>query len=414
MISGKKCLTKIIYVAKLALIGILIGVLGGLLGTLFHICIDYVTVIRENNFCLIFFLPVGGFLIAAMYKLFISKGNMDTKRVFQSVKEDRDVPIVMVPLIFIGTVITHLLGGSAGREGAALQLGGGMGYNVAKALKLDKDSIKIVVMSGMSSVFSALFGTPLTATVFSLEVTRVGVLNYCGLLPGLVSSVVAVTVSKFFGVTPVGFHMTDIYGYNIETILKVALLAVLCAGVCIIFATAIHKTEFLMQKFIPDSYIRALVGGFAIVALTVIVGTVDYNGAGMEVIGRAVLGEAKYEAFILKMVFTAITVAAGFKGGEIVPTFFIGATFGCVASGFLGLNESLGASLGFVAMFSGMTKCPIASLLLALEVFGEEGIFFFAIAIVITYILSGRFGLYENNKEVPVAKPQDMSFDKEA
>ena len=169
-----------------------------------------------------------------------------------------------------------------------------------------------------------------------------------------------------------------------------------------------------MQKFIPDSYIRALVGGFAIVALTVIVGTVDYNGAGMEVIGRAVLGEAKYEAFILKMVFTAITVAAGFKGGEIVPTFFIGATFGCVASGFLGLNESLGASLGFVAMFSGMAKCPIASLLLALEVFGEEGIFFFAIAIVITYILSGRFGLYENNKEVPVAKPQDMSFDKEA
>ncbi|MBR5155272.1 MAG: chloride channel protein [Clostridia bacterium] len=399
-----KCIKYITYVFKWASIGILIGVFGGLIGTFFHISVDYVTTLRENNFWLIFFLPIGGLLIAAIYKMFVSKGNIDTQRVFQSVKEDKDVPIVMIPLIFIGTVITHMLGGSAGREGAALQLGGSMGYNVAKALKQNGDSLKLIVTSGMSSVFSALFGTPLAATVFSLEVTKTRTLNFRGLLPGFVSSLVAVKISQFFGVAPIRFDIPTVYEFHLDTILKVAILAILCAGVCIIFATSIHKTEFFMTKHIPNSYIRAFFGGLLIIVLTIIAGTEDYNGAGMDVIKRAILGDAKYEAFILKIVFTAITIAAGFKGGEIVPTFFIGSTFGCMASGFLGLNKSIGAPLGFVALFAGMTKCPIAAFLLALEVFGIKGMLYFAIAVVVAYMLSGRFGLYENTNKMMLSR----------
>lgn len=399
MFFGDKGIKKITHILNLVAIGVLIGVIGALLGTAFHISVDFVTLLRENNPFVILFLPLGGLVIAAMYNRFSFKGNIDTKRLFQSIKENRDVPLVMIPLIFLGTVITHMLGGSSGREGAALQLGGSMGYNVGKALKQDQERTKLLVTAGMSSVFSALFGTPFTAAVFSLEVTGIGVFNYCGLTLGVVSSVAAFAISQFLRVEPVRFDLMSDLNYRADTVLKVVLLALLCALVCIIFATAIRKAEFLMKRYIPNSYLRAVIGGLLIVFLTVILGTTDYNGAGMEVIKHAISGDARQIAFIIKIAFTAITVAAGFKGGEIVPTFFIGSTFGCVASGLMGFNAGFGAALGLASMFSGMTKCPIAALLLAIEVFGARGIPFFAIAVIIAYVFSGHFGLYDNSNQ---------------
>ncbi len=396
----KKCMKITSYILKWTLISLIIGIGGGLLGTAFHISVEHVIELREENPFIILFLPLGGLVIAALYNLFRSKGNIDTKRVFQSIKEEKDVPLVMIPLIFIGTVITHMLGGSAGREGAALQLGGSMGYNLGTAFRQKNDNLKLFVSAGMSSVFSALFGTPFTATVFSLEVTRVGMFNFRGLFPGVISSLTAYSTALFFGVSPVRFPMPVFHGYDIGVILKIIVLAVLCAGVCIVFATAIHKTEHIMEKCIPNSYIRAGVGGLLIVLLTIILGTTDYNSVGMHVIEHAISGEAKYEAFLMKIIFTAITVAVGFKGGEIVPTFFIGATFGCVLGGFLGIGAGFGAALGFAALFSGMTKCPFAAFLLALEVFGIKGAVFFAIVIVITFFCSGHFGLYENPRNL--------------
>jgi H+/Cl- antiporter ClcA len=332
-------------------------------------------------------------------QIFRNKGNIDTKRVFESVKGNKDVPLVMLPLIFVGTVITHLLGGSAGREGAALQLGGSMGYNVGKALKQDKESLKLIVTAGMSSVFAALFGTPLAATVFSLEVTELGIRNFRGLLIGAISSVTAFAVADFAGVEAVRFDMPEISGFKADVLLKVVGLAVLFALVCILFAVVLRSTERFAKKYIPNQYIRAAVGGLLIVFLTVILKTTDYNGAGMSVIERAIAGEAASFAFILKIVFTAITIAAGFKGGQIVPTFFIGATFGCFAGSLLGLDAGFCAALGLIAMFSGMTKCPVAAFLLATEVFGAKSVLFFAIVVVIAFICSGRFGLYDNAKK---------------
>ncbi len=396
MTLSDKLLKRIASALKWILTGVVLGFIGGILGTIFYISINFVTNLRENNSYLIWLLPAGGIVVALIYNFFRDKGNIDIKRVFQAVREDKDVPIVMLPLIFIGTLITHMLGGSAGREGAALQLGGSMGYNLARGLKKDKEGTKLMVTAGMSSVFSAVFGVPLAATVFSLEVINGWRLNYKGVLLGFISSAVAFVVSQILSVSAVRFDIPAIAVYNADLILKAALLALLCAGVCIIFSLALHKTEFWMGKYIPNCYIRAVTGGLVIVLLTIGLRTTDYNGAGMDVIESAISGQAKNSAFILKIIFTAITVAAGFKGGEIVPTFFIGATFGCLAGSLVGIDAGIGAAVGFASMFAGMTKCPIASILLAIEVFGIGGLPLFAIAIIITYVFSGRFGLYEN------------------
>lgn len=379
-------------------LSIIIGAIGGVLGSIFHICIDKVTELRQIHGWILYLLPIGGLAIMGMYHLFVSKGQIDTNRVIESVREKKDVPLIMVPLIFISTVITHLLGGSAGREGAALQLGGSIGYNVGKVLKLDKKSMHIIVMSGMASVFSALFGTPITAAIFSIEVACVGVFHYAGLVPCVISSVSAYMISKLFGLSGVSFLGILPPDFGAYTFIKIGVLAVLCALVSILFCMVIKKSEKIMDKAFHNKYLRAFIGGAIIVVLTLLVNTRDYNGAGMEVITRALSGEAKVEAFLLKIIFTAITIAAGFKGGEIVPAFFIGSTFGCTLAGVLGLDASFGAAIGFICLFCGVVNCPLASLILSVEVFGTEGLLFFALACSISYLMSGSFGLYHSQK----------------
>lgn len=383
---------------KWLIIALVLGIVGGIIGSVFHISIDYATEIRVHNSWLIFLLPLGGLLIAFLYNLCKKQGHIDTNRVIEAVRDDEKVPFVMAPLIFVSTVITHLLGGSAGREGAALQLGGSIGYRLGRIFRLNKNDMHIIVMSGMSSVFAALFGTPLTAMFFSLEVTSVGVMYYAGLVPCIISSLSAYYVASIFKISPVRFENIAFETISVEVAVKVILLAVLCAVVSILFCIAIKKCEHYMEKFIPNNYLRALVGGIAIVLFTLVLGTYDYNGAGMDVIARALGGEARYEAFIIKIIFTAITIAAGFKGGEIVPTFFIGSTFGCVIGPLLGLNPGFSAAIGFVALFCGVVNCPVASLLLALEVFGVNSISLFAIAVSVSYLMSGNFSLYKSQK----------------
>lgn len=382
---------------KWILLGLLIGAIGGLIGTAFHICVDKVTEIRQANSFVIYFLPVGALFIAFIYKLFKKSGKIDTNRVIESIRKDKDVPLIMVPLIFVGTVVTHLVGGSAGREGAALQIGGGIGYNIGRLFKLNQIDLHIVVMAGMSAVFSALFGTPVTAAFFAIEVIKVGKINYAGLVPCLVSSVCAFFISQQFGVEPVRFIINAV-SLNSEVLLKIVILSVVCAVASILFCVAIKYTEKYMKKILKNSYIRALCGATAVLLLSLIFSSGDYNGAGMNVIAKAISGTAKTEAFAVKIIFTAITIASGFKGGEIVPTFFIGSTLGCVISNIIGLDATIGASSGFIALFCGVVNCPVASLLLAIEVFGDEFLIGFAVVCAISYMLSGRYSLYESQK----------------
>lgn len=377
-----------------------VGVIGGAVGSVFHICIDLATELRTEQGWLLYLLPVGGLAIAGLYALGKNCGQIDTNRVLEAVYSSKNVPFLMAPLIFISTVITHLLGGSAGREGAALQLGGSIGYRVGQTLRLKPGDMHLIVMAGMSAVFAALFGTPLTAAVFAIEVVCVGVWHYAALVPCLTGALTGFGMAQWFGLTPVHFDGVAFPALTVGTAGQVAVLALLCALVGMLFYESVHAAERLGEKYLPNKFLRAAVGGAVVVGLTLLVGTRDYNGAGMDVITRAVGGEARYEAFALKILFTAVTIAAGFKGGEIVPAFFIGSTFGCVAAPLLGLDPGFAAAVGFVAVFCSVVNSPVASMFLALEVFGAEGILLFAVACAVSFMMSGRSSLYKAQKMV--------------
>ena len=377
-------------------ISLVVGALGGVIGSIFHISIDYATELREEKAWLLYLLPLGGLVIAGIYHIFKSKGSLDTNRVLDAAAKEEKVPLVMAPLIFISTCITHLLGGSAGREGAALQLGGSIGYNTGKLLRLNKGDMHIITMSGMSAVFAALFGTPVTAAFFSLEVSRVGVMHYGSLVPSVMSALAASYIAKGFGLHPVHFDGVVLDSISAFGIGRIIAISVLCAIVGILFCTSIKYTEKLFEKAAPSRYVRAFAGGVILIALTLIAGTRDYNGAGMDVITKAIGGNVKYEAFILKIIFTSVTIAAGFKGGEIVPAFFIGSSFGCVAGYILGFDPAFAAAMGFIAVFCSVTNCPTASLILSIEVFGGENILIFALVCGVSYMMSGYSGLYKS------------------
>ncbi|OLA45562.1 MAG: chloride channel protein [Firmicutes bacterium CAG:176_59_8] len=387
-----------LYVAALLkwmAVGALVGGVGGFVGAAFHLGVSYATAVRQAHPWILYLLPVGGVVIAGLYKLCRLEGK-GTNAVIESVHFGKSVPTLLVPLIFVATVITHLLGGSAGREGAALQIGGGIGYRTGTLLRLGEKDLPLATLCGMSGVFAALFGTPLTATVFALEVISVGVLYYAGLLPCITASLTGYYIATVMGVEPTRFTVA-MPALSWPTLGLVTALAVGCALVSILFCRGLHITERLAERWLKNSFLRAAAGGLIIVLATLALGTTDYNGAGMDVIQRAVeQGQADGWAWFLKLAFTAVTIGCGFKGGEVVPSFFVGATFGCAAGGLLGLPPSFAAAVGLVAVFCGAVNCPIASVILSVELFGAGGMAYFAAACAVSYLLSGYCGLYSS------------------
>ena len=378
---------------KWVLLGGIIGVAGGVIGSLFHIGVNYATAIRGAHPWILYLLPVGGLAIVGLYKLCHLEGK-GTNAIIESVHFGESVPILLVPVIFVSTVITHLCGGSAGREGAALQIGGGLGYEAGKLLHLGEKDLPLATLCGMSGVFSALFGTPLTATVFALEVISVGVLYYAGLVPCITAAMAAFGVSTLMGVEPTRFAVA-MPPVTLETMVPVVALAILCAVVSILFCKGLHWTERLLDRGFRSPWVRVLAGSALLIGMSLLTNG-DYNGAGMDVIARALAGEADGWAWLLKILFTAVTIGCGFKGGEVVPSFFVGAAFGCFMGGLLGLPAGFGGAIGLVAVFCGAVNCPVASVLLSVELFDSAGAPYFAVACALSYLLSGYCGLYSS------------------
>lgn len=376
------------------------GIVCGSIGTLFHFCVEFATETRKANNWLLFLLPVSGLIIVFLYRACKIKKDEGTNMILSSIRSDEKPPLRMAPLIFISTVLTHLCGGSSGREGAALQIGGSIGAALGKFVHLDEKDRRIIIMCGMSAVFSALFGTPLTATIFSMEVISVGVIYYVAFIPCIISALIAYSIARFFGIPPTAFTISSIPNISLVACLQVAVLAAFCAGISILFCVSVHQSTHLYKKYLKNQYLRIAVGGTLIVLLSLIAGSDLYNGAGMEIVADAVAGSTRPEAFLLKIIFTALTLGAGFKGGEIVPAFYIGATFGCFAGGLLGLSPGFGAGIGLIAVFCGVVNCPFASLILSIELFGNQNIMIFALACAVSYMLSGRYSLYSSQKIV--------------
>lgn len=381
---------------KWGVFGTLMGLLGGLLGAGFHHVLQFVTRLRGARPWLVLLLPAGGLLTVGIYRLFRLRDNRGTNEIIDAVLNGEPLNPLIAPVIFLSTAVTHLFGGSAGREGAALQLGGSVASMLGRALKLEENERTVLTMSGMSAVFAGLFGTPLTATLFTMEFASVGTIFTPALLPCFLSAYAASRVSLALGVHPETMLMTQAVELDFTTGWQVLALAVAVGLLGIVMCNVFHGAEHLAAKYLPNPWVRIALGGAAVTVLTLLVGDQRFNGAGMDMALAAVEGTADWYSFLLKMLFTAVTLAAGFKGGEIVPTFCIGATFGCLLGGLLGLEPGLAGALGLVGLFCCATNSPIASIILSIEMFGSTNVYLFALTCVIAFVISGNWGLYSS------------------
>lgn len=384
------------HFVKWSVLAILVGgIVGGISSAFAHV-LSTVAAYRQEYPFLLFFLPVAGIIIIFLYKKF-GKDDGGTNQVFSTVRNRDEVSATAAPLIFVSTALTHLTGGSAGREGAAIQLGGSIANQLGRWFKMDEEDTHVVVMCGMSAGFAALFGTPMAAAIFSLEVISVGIMYYTALMPCMIASLMAAGVAEALGVHAESFHISMIPHLTPVNGIKMGTVAVCCAVLSILFCMLLKNVGKAYGKWLKNKYLRIAVAAGMIIGLNLLLRTTDYMGLGAELIVKAVEeGQARPMDFFWKMLLTALTMKAGFKGGEIVPSFCIGATLGCVLGQILGLAPGLCAACGMVAVFCGVTNCPITSMLIAFELFGFDGVSYFLIAIAVSYATSGYYGLYKD------------------
>ncbi len=372
---------------------LLIGVFGGAIGALFSHLFGFVTDLRVQNGWLIFLLPLGGALTVAIYK-WLKTEALSTNNVLLSLKGETKVSPLLLPAVFLASLLTHLFGGSAGKEGAALQMGGGVASFLSLKLKLNEEESRIATLCGMSAFFSAMFGCPIGAGIFAIEVMFSGVKSLKLILPSLISGFTAFFISLGLGVHPERFDFI-LPNFEPSLLWKTGLIILICSGFCIFFVFSLEQTKKLFSSVLKNSYLKIILGSSAIILLTLIEGSGDYNGSGLHIIEKIFShSEIKYEAFLLKIIFTCITVAAGFKGGEIVPTLFIGATSGAALALFLGIPAPFGGAIGMAVLFSGATNCPLAAAFLCCEMLGFEGIIYFLPASLLARLLTTKKRLY--------------------
>lgn len=382
---------------KWILLSLVTGTVVGLVASAFHVGLEKCAEIRTTHPSIILMLPVTGLLIVGIYKLLKLTHDKGTNMVLIAVRDGENMTWKNTLSIFTGSILTHLTGGSAGREGAALQIGGSIGSQLGIWFRLSEQDHRLITMCGMSAGFSALFGTPIAAAFFSMEVISVGIMHYSAIIPCSVAALTGFKISSYFGVAPALMNV-KIDSLNWEVYIKAAFIAVLCGLLSIIFCFVLKNSARIYRYFIRNPYLRIFIGGLLVVLLTFICGTYDYNGAGSGVIARAFEIRAPFQQFILKLLFTALTLGAGFKGGEILPVFFVGSTFGSFIAPFLGLDCSIGAAIGLSCLFCGVTNCPITALFLCIELFGVKNLPIYLLTCAIAYMLSGYAGLYSEQK----------------
>ena len=327
------CADRVWFCAKELLkwlaLAMITGVPCGIIGAAFDLAVEHVTELRTEHTAILFLLPVIGLVIVAFYKAAKLEG-VSTDDMIDCVKDGKPIRFWLLPVMFISTVLTHLGGGSAGREGAALQMGGTIGWWAGGVLHLNEHERRMAVQCGMAAFFSALFSTPLAATFFAMTIVNVGVVFYAAYIPCFTAAIIAYGVAQLIGVTPTRF-VVEAPAFEPAMVVRVVLLALACAVVVHLFCFVLHSAAHGLPKLLPNPWVRAFLGGCVVVVFTLLYGSMRYNGAGMNIIAAAVeQGQALPWDWIVKILLTALTLSSGFKGGEVVPSFFVGATFGCV------------------------------------------------------------------------------------
>jgi H+/Cl- antiporter ClcA len=381
-----------------------VGLMGGTASALLLASLSFATNYREGHRWMILFLAPAGWVVGWMYRLYGKSVEAGNNLILEETHDPREViPARMTPLILIGTFITHLFGGSAGREGTAIQTGASLADQLSGPLRLSPGNRRILLMAGISAGFASVFGTPLAGAVFGIEVLAIGSLSYDALAPCFLAAFVGDLTTRFWaahvpGVQHTIYRVSEVPAMHVKAILYAGVAGIAFGWVAMAFAKATHVVSHVARRFIERSELRPFVGG-AIVTLAVLAtGTTRYIGLGIPTIVASFHTNLPTYDFAGKFLFTVVTIGTGFKGGEVTPLFFIGATLGNSLAHLLPLPASLLAGMGFVAVFAGAANTPIASTLMAVELFGAEAGAYAAIACVVSYLFSGQAGIYKSQR----------------
>lgn len=385
---------------KWTLLGGGVGILAGTASAFFLESLDYVTGVRLDHPWLLFLLPLGGALVSYLYMKFGGSSGKGNNLILEQINNGNEtIPLRMAPLVLFGTLVTHLFGGSAGREGTAVQMGGSLAEWFGRALRVSPADRRILLICGISGGFGSIFGTPLAGTVFGLEVLAIGLISHEALIPAFVASFIGnLVTTEFWGVSHIHYHIGTVPALTAVVVLKVVIASVLFGLASTLFSELTHALKRWYTKLFKNPMLKSAVGGLVVIALVYIVGTRDYLGLGIPLIQQSFTELVTPFAFLGKLVFTSLTLGAGFQGGEVTPLFAIGATLGNALSGFLHLYAPFLAGLGFIAVFCGAANTPIACFLMGIELFGSEAAIYMFIACLISYLFSGHTGIYTSQQ----------------
>ncbi|RXG24242.1 voltage-gated chloride channel family protein [Leeuwenhoekiella aequorea] len=401
----------LLYLFKWLIICTFLGAIAGSVSAFFLVSLDWVTAYRESHFWIIALLPVAGFIVGISYHLYgnsVVKGNNLLLEEFHTPK--KIIPFRMAPLVLFGTLVTHLFGGSAGREGTAVQIGGAIADQFTKILKLSNRDRKILLIAGISAGFASVFGTPLAGGIFALEVLILGRIRLDAIVPSFLAAILADYFCKIWNVTHTHYHINSIVEMNPQNLLWALLAGVIFGLVSMLFSKSTHFWSDLFKKHLKYPPLRPVIGGVVIAIAVYAIGTTKYIGLGVPTIVDSFNISMNSYDFLLKLLFTSFTLGAGFKGGEVTPLFYIGATLGNALIWFVPLPIDLLAGMGFVAVFAGATNTPIACTIMGIELFGIESGVFIALACSTAYLFSGHSGVYAAQI---IGSPKSEKFDDE-
>jgi len=404
------------YVVKWFILTIPVAVVSGSLVALFLFLLEKATHLRWEHEWLIYLLPVAGILIVALYRFKGKNAEAGNNLVMDEIhKPGGGIPVRMAPFVLITTVVTHLFGGSAGREGTAIQIGGSMAHWLGKIFKLNQADFRILLISGMAAGFGGVFGTPVAGTIFALEVMAIGRIKYDALLPAFFASVMSHIVCTAYGIThthyQIDFHETVASGssflhFDLSLLFWVMLAGVFFGLASFGFSELSHQIKHFVNKYIQRKILIPVVGAALVLGISFLLGTRDYlglgvysaDGEGVSIVNSFKAGGADTFSWFWKLLLTAITLSTGFKGGEVTPLFFIGATLGNSIAMITGNPVPLFAAIGFIAVFAGATNTPLACTIMGVELFGGEHILYFAVATFVAYYFSGHSGIYSSQR----------------
>lgn len=379
---------------KVILVSLCCAVVMGIISFVFLKMLGLSSVFREFFPYCIWFLPLSGMLTAFVYKRYGGESSKGNNLIIQSANEGVKVPKRLAFLTFIFTLLTHFSGGSAGREGTAVQIGGTLTSNVADKLGFKNEDRKIIILSGLSAAFGSVFGTPLAGAFFGMEVCCIGQLSVSAVIPCFLSSYLANAVTLLLGATHEVHKISAIPSLDIKSVLVFISASILFGLIGKLFALGVKYLKLLYAKIFKNTVLSALIGSVIVVLLIVLLNLNEYEGLSTWQQTTAFEGNANWYDMPVKFILTTFTLGAGFQGGEVTPLFDIGASFGGWYANLFGIEPSFLAAIGLICVFGSAANTPITTIMLGIELFGAEAVLYFVFASLISFIASGKSGIY--------------------